>query len=157
MDDWGDRPRNDTFITLFVAIGLYVLLFVFAFDVLSGVGFILPFIETWMTSLLCPRVYVAGNIVALLLYVWDKFCAVSGMWRVSEFNLLVAGILGPFGALTAMMLARHKIRQPGFWIVNIVALIFYVAGGLSLFCSPSNPSGGDSPANGTVPSNLTTV
>jgi uncharacterized membrane protein YsdA (DUF1294 family) len=79
------------------------------------------------------------------------------MWRVPEIGLFVVGILGPFGALIAMVLGRHKIKNPGFWIVNIAALIFYVSGGLGLFCSPSNPSGGHKPANGTVPTNITTA
>ena len=49
------------------------------------------------------------NIMAVVLYGWDKLCAVKNKWRVPERTLLFAAIVGgSVGALLAMRIFHHK-------------------------------------------------
>lgn len=49
------------------------------------------------------------NIVAMVVYGWDKLCAIRKWWRVPELTLLIiAAIGGSVGALIAMRLFHHK-------------------------------------------------
>lgn len=49
------------------------------------------------------------NIVAMVVYGWDKLCAIRKWWRVPELTLLIiAAIGGSIGALIAMRLFQHK-------------------------------------------------
>lgn len=53
---------------------------------------------------------------------WDKMQAKRGGWRVPEvllYGLLLVG--GWLGGLAGMLLFRHKIRKPVFWLVLALA------------------------------------
>ena len=66
----------------------------------------------------------AASLLALLLYGWDKRCAIRGTRRIAERTLLLVGVLGGApGALAAMHLFRHKTRHVYFWAINGVALL----------------------------------
>ena len=49
------------------------------------------------------------NVVAVIIYGWDKLCAIRKWWRVPELTLLlIAAMGGSVGALAAMRLFHHK-------------------------------------------------
>ena len=71
-------------------------------------------------------VYVLLNIVSFLMYVWDKHKAREDKWRTPEATLLLAALIGPFGAVAGMKLARHKTRKLKFKLVYVF-LVIHVA------------------------------
>ena len=49
------------------------------------------------------------NAVAVIVYGWDKLCAIRKWWRVPELTLLVIAMVGgSIGAMAAMRLFHHK-------------------------------------------------
>jgi uncharacterized membrane protein YsdA (DUF1294 family) len=73
---------------------------------------------------LAVPVAVTANIFAYLLFGFDKWKAVRKEWRVPERTLLLSAFLAPFGAVTGMVMFRHKIRTPKFIIfVPLFALL----------------------------------
>lgn len=49
------------------------------------------------------------NIAAVVVYGWDKLCAIRKRWRVPEMTLLAIALLGgSIGAIVAMQVFRHK-------------------------------------------------
>ena len=63
------------------------------------------------------------NAAALLFYGLDKLFAVRDMWRIPERTLLfLAAAGGSPGALAGMLVFRHKIRKPVFYITVPVCL-----------------------------------
>ena len=64
------------------------------------------------------------NIVAFVVYGIDKFKAVAGTWRVPERVLIALAVIGgSIGALLGMLIWRHKIRKPKFYITIPVLII----------------------------------
>mgnify|MGYP002859444741 CR=1 FL=1 len=73
--------------------------------------------------------FAAVNMIALLIYGWDKFCAKKHCWRVSEATLLaLAAIGGSIGALAAMRLFRHKTLHLKFKYGVPLILVLQIAG-----------------------------
>jgi uncharacterized membrane protein YsdA (DUF1294 family) len=76
--------------------------------------------------------YLMINLVALVLYAYDKMMARKGDRRISEKSLLLLALLGPFGALAGMRWFRHKTRKmkfklvPLFAIVHVLLAIFFL-------------------------------
>ena len=61
------------------------------------------------------------NLAEIVLCLWDKFCARTHRWRVSErvfFTLAFLG--GALGLGAGMLIAHHKVSKPSF--VRIVVL-----------------------------------
>ena len=56
------------------------------------------------------------NIAAFGMYGIDKQKAIRKQWRIPEAHLILAGVFGIFGAILGMLLFRHKIRKPKFYI-----------------------------------------
>ncbi len=49
------------------------------------------------------------NAIAIVVYGWDKLCAIRKWWRVPELTLLVIAMVGgSIGTLVAMRLFHHK-------------------------------------------------
>ena len=71
--------------------------------------------------------YVLANIAMFCLYGYDKHMARVGGWRIPERVLLVAALIGPFGAYGAMHLFRHKTQKITFYLVPFF-LILHIAG-----------------------------
>lgn len=71
--------------------------------------------------------YALANIAAFLLYAVDRRRAGTGAWRIPEHHLLLAALIGPFGAYGAMRLFRHKTQKIKFRLVPIF-LILHIAG-----------------------------
>lgn len=73
--------------------------------------------------------FAAVNLVALLVYGWDKLCAKKHRWRVPEATLLaLAAIGGSIGAMAAMRLFRHKTLHLKFKYGVPLIFVLQVAG-----------------------------
>lgn len=60
---------------------------------------------------------VIVNAAGFLVMTLDKLLAKKKAWRIPERTLLIlAGIGGSIGVLTAMYTVRHKIRKPKFFL-----------------------------------------
>lgn len=71
---------------------------------------------------------IAFNLVAFVAYAMDKSAAIRGAWRIPEKTLmLLAAIGGSVGALAGMILCRHKIRKPKFFIGVPLCLAAHIA------------------------------
>jgi uncharacterized membrane protein YsdA (DUF1294 family) len=77
-------------------------------------------------TLILAIIYVGMNILAFFTFAHDKLKARANTWRTPENSLLFLAALGPFGALTAMQVFRHKTRQVKFYIVPLFALLHMV-------------------------------
>jgi uncharacterized membrane protein YsdA (DUF1294 family) len=73
------------------------------------------------------------NLSAFLLYRHDKIAARKGEWRVSENGLLLAALLGPFGAFAGMRQYRHKTRHVKFLLVPLFMVLWVIALGYLLY------------------------
>jgi uncharacterized membrane protein YsdA (DUF1294 family) len=66
-------------------------------------------------------VYLLMNAGAAAAFYVDKRRARDGLWRISEAMLLAFAFLGPFGALAAMKVFRHKTQKTKFVLVPLFA------------------------------------
>lgn len=67
--------------------------------------------------------YTGLNILAFGAFALDKHRAQKNSWRIPETTLLVFAVIGPFGALAAMKLLRHKTRHTKFLLVPVFAVL----------------------------------
>lgn len=68
------------------------------------------------------------NIVAFIVYAWDKRKAKRGVWRTPESTLLLlAAVGGSVGALLAMYMLRHKTNHKKFFLGVPAILIAQLA------------------------------
>jgi len=67
--------------------------------------------------------YIGLNILAFAAFAADKLGAMTGTVRSSEVLLLFLAALGPFGAVIAMVVCRHKIRHWKFLLVPLFLLV----------------------------------
>jgi Predicted membrane protein len=79
---------------------------------------------------LSAPVVVIVNVFVCLLYGFDKWQARREGWRVSEGTLLFSAFFAPFGAVSGMILFRHKIRKAKFFIA---VPFFVVLQGILIF------------------------
>lgn len=57
------------------------------------------------------------NAIALVMYGYDKYCAVNHKWRISEKALISSAIIGgSLGAYLGMISFRHKTNHRLFQI-----------------------------------------
>lgn len=68
-------------------------------------------------------VYLCLNALAFGAFARDKLKAKTGSWRTPETTLLVLAALGPFGAVAAMKVFRHKTQHAKFLLVPIFAVL----------------------------------
>jgi len=61
--------------------------------------------------------YVIINIISIYLCYADKKKAIDGSYRTRETTLLLAGLIGPFGAVIGMQVFRHKTQKAKFKII----------------------------------------
>lgn len=76
--------------------------------------------------LIIGMAYACLNVLAFGAFARDKFKAKTGTWRTPETTLLLLAALGPFGAVTAMKVFRHKTQHIKFSLVPIFAVIHAV-------------------------------
>ena len=60
--------------------------------------------------------YALVNLAVFGIYGLDKKKAIMGEWRTPEKNLIAAAVMGAPGALIGMIVFRHTIRKPKFYI-----------------------------------------
>jgi uncharacterized membrane protein YsdA (DUF1294 family) len=68
-------------------------------------------------------IYALANFLALGVFSFDKVSSKVRLRRIPEKMLLIVAVLGPFGALSAMALFRHKTRHVKFLLVLVFALL----------------------------------
>ena len=70
---------------------------------------------------------VLTNLVAFLLFAWDKFkSGGSGGNRINEFNLAAIGAVGGWpGGLLAMLLFKHKTAKLSFKLKYGLAFVVW--------------------------------
>ena len=68
-----------------------------------------------MTSNLLYCCLIVVNIVTFVVYGIDKWKAMKGRWRISEFTLLLLAVIGgSIGALLGMRVWHHKTKHLKF-------------------------------------------
>ena len=77
-------------------------------------------------------VYAAISLVVFVFYGVDKAKAGAKAWRVPERTLLLLAVLSPVGALLGMLVFRHKIRKPKFYLT--VPLLLIIEAALCWWC-----------------------
>lgn len=102
------RARRPSLQRRYIVIGAGVSLLLFALLViLTGWNLILAWIIAWTPA-------------SFLLYGYDKAQAKRNGLRVPEISLLAISAAGGFaGALSAMVIFRHKTTRLKFWITGI--------------------------------------
>lgn len=71
-----------------------------------------------------PQIICAGvNILAFALFASDKIRAKMSADRSPEKKLLAAAVIGPFGALAAMIVFHHKIRHGKFLLIPCFCIL----------------------------------
>ena len=79
-----------------------------------------------MSALIYPL--IAINLAGFGLCLWDKFCAVSGRWRVRESLFFSMGLMmGAVGIVAGMQVAHHKVSKPSFYRVIYFELVLNLA------------------------------
>ncbi len=78
-------------------------------------------------------IYAILNLIAFLMYVYDKYKAKNEKWRTKESTLLIGALFGPFGALAGMKYARHKTRKLKFKLVYVFLAIHILVIGYLLY------------------------
>lgn len=71
-------------------------------------------------------VYGLVNVGIFILYGYDKMQARREQWRISEKNLLIGSVFGPFGAFLAMQIFRHKTQKMKFSLLVPAIMIIHV-------------------------------
>ena len=67
------------------------------------------------------------NIISLILMGIDKLLAIKNKRRISEHSLITISFFGgSIGTLLGMILFRHKIRKPKFYILVPLFIIILV-------------------------------
>ena len=67
------------------------------------------------------------NIVAMLVTIYDKYCAIRNHWRVKESTLLLLSVVGgSIGMYITMQVIRHKTRHIKFMLGIPIILILQV-------------------------------
>jgi uncharacterized membrane protein YsdA (DUF1294 family) len=85
-----------------------------------------------MYLLIALVIFVLVNGASFLLYRKDKLRARSNGWRTPEGRLLIAALIGPYGAYLAMLKYRHKTKHakfllvPAFLILQTALFVFLV-------------------------------
>ena len=86
-------------------------------------------LSEWHIALI---VYAVLNVIAFIMFAWDKYKAKEGMWRTKESTLILISLFGPVGATIGMQMVRHKTQKLKFKLVYVflaihIALIGYMA------------------------------
>jgi uncharacterized membrane protein YsdA (DUF1294 family) len=85
----------------------------------------MPFLD----ALLAVVTYtIAVNLAGFLAFLWDKYCAMTGRWRVRETTLLAFAVFGgTIGCIVGQQVLRHKTTKEPFRTQLLAILIFQVA------------------------------
>lgn len=73
------------------------------------------------------------NILTFAVYAFDKHQAYYAKFRVPELVLILLAVIGgAFGALIAMLMFRHKVRKPLFYITVPLLVLLMCVGSIFL-------------------------
>lgn len=78
-------------------------------------------------------IYLVLNLIALLMYRADKKKAEKNQYRTSENTLLLAALIGPFGAYAGMKKYHHKTRKMKFKLVFVFMALHIIIAALVIF------------------------
>jgi uncharacterized membrane protein YsdA (DUF1294 family) len=67
--------------------------------------------------------YSSLNILAFIVFTYDKLKSKVNRGRISEFSLLLVAAFGPFGALASIVAFRHKTRHMKFFLLPVFAIL----------------------------------
>ncbi|MEI6796548.1 MAG: DUF1294 domain-containing protein [Methanomassiliicoccales archaeon] len=87
--------------------------------------------DYWL--ILLAMALVLMNLSSFFLYRHDKMAAKKGAWRTSENSLLLAALLGPFGAFAAMRRYRHKTKHLKFILVPLFMVLWIAVAGYLVY------------------------
>ncbi len=71
-------------------------------------------------------IFLVISLGTFLLWGVDKYRAIQQQWRIPEdwlIGLTMCG--GALGALAGMLIFRHKIRKPFFWIIVLLFIVLH--------------------------------
>lgn len=69
-------------------------------------------------------IYWLINVLAFFIYAWDKRRAIFHQRRIPEVVLLLLAFIGgSLGSLCAMLLFKHKTKNPKFYITIPILLV----------------------------------
>jgi uncharacterized membrane protein YsdA (DUF1294 family) len=71
-------------------------------------------------------IYAGMNILAFAAFTYDKLKAKVKMGRSSENSLIFLAMLGPLGALAAMIGFRYKTRHMKFFLVPVFVALHVI-------------------------------
>ena len=73
--------------------------------------------------------FIFVNVVAFVVYTFDKFRARVNASRISEKELFTFSLIGGFlGASLSMALFRHKVSKTSFLIKHILIMLIWIVG-----------------------------
>lgn len=72
--------------------------------------------------------YLLGiNVIAVVIFIYDKLAATQGKRRIPEFTLHLLELLGGvFGIVCTMLLIHHKNKKASYYIYTIVIAIAWL-------------------------------
>ena len=81
-----------------------------------------------MISLKILLIYlITVNLVAFIMYGVDKSKAIKGKWRISEYSLIAAAVIGgSVGAIAGMKVFHHKTKKIKFYFGLPAILVFQI-------------------------------
>lgn len=79
--------------------------------------------------------FILINIIAFVVYGYDKWMAQKGKRRISEKTLLgLAGVGGSLGAFCGMLFFRHKIRKIKFYLGIPIIFLIHIGMIIYIYC-----------------------
>jgi uncharacterized membrane protein YsdA (DUF1294 family) len=63
------------------------------------------------------------NVLTFIFFGYDKYLAKNNKWRISENSLFMMSFMGgSIGAVLGMLLFRHKISKPVFYVSILIII-----------------------------------
>lgn len=80
--------------------------------------------DSYLISVGFQWIFWLVNVLSFCVYAWDKRRAIFHEKRIPEIVLLLLAFIGgSVGSLSAMLLFRHKTKNPKFYITVPILLI----------------------------------
>lgn len=71
--------------------------------------------------------YLCINLITFVLFGIDKIKAIRSRWRIKEATLIRFSLLGGgLGGLLGMLVFRHKIRKPKFYLGVPACIVLHI-------------------------------
>jgi uncharacterized membrane protein YsdA (DUF1294 family) len=72
--------------------------------------------------------FIAANIITFCVFGYDKYLAKNNKWRFPEKTLFLLTFMGgSVGAVIGMLLFRHKIAKPSFYLSVLLIIAIQIA------------------------------